>query len=155
MKSQMSIHNINSLQRQIPMQNKMSMQNRLGMQNQKSLQQLANLTKYMKKNPRNNPSWVGKTLTRKILPKPRPGDVLDLTAEDEDVAGCEVCEDDFNWPDENHDCPLKRNKKIKLDTPISNAFEPKKGGLTILKDRILNKSFLTSGKSEKKATVTK
>merc|ERR1719369_2529848 len=171
MKNQISMQNTNSLQNQIAMQNRMSMQNqiamqnRIGMQNQKSYQQLANFTKYMNhkqspslnklnKNPRNNPSWVGKT-PRNILPKPRPGDVLDLTAEDEDVEGCEVCEDDFNWPDENHDCPLKRNKKMKLDTRQSSAVEPKKGGLTILNDKFLNKSIPTIVNSDKKATDAK
>jgi len=174
MKNQISMQNMqnsNSLQNQIAMQNRMSMQNqiamqnRIGMQNQKSYQQLANFTKYMNhkqspslnklnKNPRNNPSWVGKT-PRNILPKPRPGDVLDLTAEDEDVEGCEVCEDDFNWPDENHDCPLKRNKKMKLDTRQSSAVEPKKGGLTILKDKFLNKSIPTIVNSDKKAIDSK
>jgi len=164
MQNRMGMQNQIAMQNRMGMQNQIAMQNRIGMQNQKSYQQLANFTKYMNhkqspslnklnKNPRNNPSWVGKT-PRNILPKPRPGDVLDLTAEDEDV-GCEVCEDDFNWPDENHDCPLKRNKKMKLDTCQSSAVEPKKGGLTILKDKLLNKPIPISLKTDKKATVAK
>merc|ERR1719369_2574505 len=44
---------------------------------------------------------------------------------------------------------------MKLDTRQSSAVELKKGGLTILKDKLLNKSIPTSIKTDKKADVAK
>merc|ERR1719508_97535 len=71
------------------------------------------------------------------LPKsnkmPNPEQVFDLTADDE--PSCDICEDDFNWPDANHACPLKQNKKMKIEHP-TNTTEPKKGGLAMLKEKI-------------------
>jgi len=120
-------------------------------QNQMSTKQLNNFKNYMNQKPNpylmnkrnrnpHNPSWFGNPPTRnqKILPKPSPGEVLDLTVEEEPT--CDICEDDFNWPDENHACPLKQSKKIKLEQP-KNPMVPKKGGLSLLKAKILNKPF--------------
>jgi len=119
-------------------------------QNQMSMKQLENYQKYMSIKPKPNPyqlnkrnrnphspSWFGKTPTRTLMPKPVSGEVLDLTEDDEPK--CDICEDDFNWPDANHACPLKQSKKIKLDKP-SMAPVPMKGGLTLPKEKIFKKS---------------
>merc|ERR1719435_835366 len=121
-------------QNQIGMQNPVGMLNQMGMLNRKSFQQLKNFTKYvrqtpsmnkMNKNP-HNPSWFRKTPTRSILPKQKPGEVFDLTADDEDEIECKVCEDDF-----------------------------KKGGLTLLKEKLLSKSVPVHVKSNEKGPETK
>ena len=67
-----------------------------------------------------NPSWYGKPPNRKIAPRPLVGGkqllkskipfeaTFDLTKDDPDA--CSVCDDDFNWPDENHECKRTRQK---------------------------------------------
>merc|ERR1719347_16438 len=179
MKSQIGNQNQISMKSQIGIQNQVGMINRIGMQNQTTFrngfsmknqfnrqkevsnQQLANFTNYMNrkqvplkqgnKGP-HNPAWFGSTPKRNILPKPKPGEVLDLTADAEEVR-CDVCEDDFNWPDENHDCPLKR-KKMKLDLSQSSTGIPEKGGLKIPKEKIFNKRSTSSMKSNDEVAKT-
>ena len=66
-----------------------------------------------------NPSWYGTQPNRKISPRPLVGKpssrnkipieaTFDLTKDDPDA--CSVCDDDFNWPDENHECKRTRQK---------------------------------------------
>jgi len=134
-------------------------------QNKMNSKQQANFKNYMSQKPNpyllnkrnrnpHSPSWFGNPPTRnqKILPKPSSGEVLDLTV-DEDPT-CEICEDDFNWPDENHACPLKQNKKIKLEE-IKNTTVPKKGGLSLLKEKIFNNSSLEVVRKTVKPTIEK
>ena len=158
MKNQIGMHSPTT-----GMVNQIGMQSRMGIQNRKSNQQLQNYTKYIKqpasinkmnKNP-HNPSWFRKTPARNGLPMQRPGEVFDLTADDEEERRCKVCEDDFNWPDEKHDCPLKSNKKTKLDVTKNNSVDLKKGGLTLLKEKLLNKSIPESVKNNEKGPEVK
>ena len=67
-----------------------------------------------------NPSWYGTPPNRNIAPKPSVGKsgaksknipfeaTFDLTKDDPEA--CSVCDDDFNWPDENHECKRTRQK---------------------------------------------
>jgi len=151
------------MKNQIGMQNPIGMLKQMGMLNRKNFQQLKNFTKYVKQTPSlnkmnknpHNPSWFRKTPTRNILPKPKPGEVFDLTADDDDEIKCKVCEDDFNWPDDNHDCPLQRNKKMKLDMTKRTDVDLEKGGLTLLKEKLLSKSVPASVKSNEKGPESK
>jgi len=166
MKSQIGIQNHVGnrigMQNQTAFRNGFAMKNQFNRQKQMSNQQLANFTNYINrkqvplkkvnKGP-HNPVWFGNTPKRNILPKPSPGEVLDLTTDDDEVR-CEVCEDDFNWPDENHECPLKRKKK-KLDLSQSSTGIPEKGGLTILKEKIFNKRSTSSLKSDDGGAISK
>jgi len=89
-----------------------------------------------------NPSWYGKAPNRKIVPKISTlpfGMTFDLTKDDPDA--CDVCDDDFNWPDENHECkrtlkkqqkvlnsstsPIPDTKKILKELPFKNNKEQK------------------------------
>merc|ERR1719186_2243139 len=118
-------------------------------QNNLDLKQLDNFKNSNKKRPINpylvnkkninpqSPAWFGNlSKTNKM---PNPEQVLDLTADDE--PSCDICEDDFNWPDENHACPLKQNKKMKVEQP-TNPTEPIKGGLAMLKEKIFRSNKL-------------
>ena len=55
-----------------------------------------------------NPSWYGKAPNRKV-PAPTFTMSYDLTKDDDDA--CEVCDDDFNWPDANHKCKKTMKKE--------------------------------------------
>jgi len=137
-----------------------SMLNQMGMLNRKSFQQMKNLAKFVNQTPSihknpHNPSLFRKTPTRNILPKPKPGEVFDLTADDQDEIKCKVCEDDFNWPDDKHDCRLKRNKKMKLDMTKNTDVDLEKGGLTLRKEKLLSKSVPASVKSNEKGLASK
>ena len=60
-----------------------------------------------------NPAWYGKAPNRKIAPKASTlpfGATFDLTKDDPDA--CDVCDDDFNWPDENHQCKRTLKKEL-------------------------------------------
>ena len=80
-----------------------------------------------------NPSWYGGVPNRKLLPKQMmpeipPNMSFDLT---NDPDACEVCDDDFNWPDASHVCKrtLKKqsqsvgavtNKKVLQEIPVKS-----------------------------------
>ena len=59
-----------------------------------------------------HPSWFGKPQNIALRPpvggKPLFEATFDLTKDDPDA--CSVCDDDFNWPDENHECKRTRQK---------------------------------------------
>merc|ERR1712126_145243 len=60
-----------------------------------------------------NPSWFGGVPNRKLLPKQMmpevPSDMsFDLT---NDPDACDVCDDDFNWPDASHVCKRTQKKQ--------------------------------------------
>merc|ERR1719186_727416 len=98
-----------------------------------------------------SPAWFGNLPSRKPNKMPNPEQVLDLTADDEPT--CDICEDDFNWPDENHACPLKQNKKMKLEQ-LTNTNESKKGGLVMLKEKIFKNNKPTPLKIAPKKVVS-
>ena len=109
-----------------------------------------------------NPSWYQSMPNRKIQPKgkmPAPMDMMtfDLTKPDPDA--CEVCDDDFNWPDENHECNKTRknkmsnglnNKKVLQQVQVSdNIFESLKSKGSISKNVSISRPINNRGKDLK------
>ena len=68
-----------------------------------------------------NPSWYGTKPNRKV-PPPAFTMSYDLTKEDE---ACDVCDDDFNWPDANHKCKKTMKKETGVKTPVPIAPKDK------------------------------
>ena len=74
-----------------------------------------------------NFAWYGSKPNRKIIKvqkyqtqQPTFAMSFDLTKDDSEEA-CAVCDDDFNWPDANHVCKRKMNKKgIKVTSSLPN-----------------------------------
>ena len=83
---------------------------------------------------------------------------FDLTKPDPDA--CEVCDDDFNWPDENHECKKTRknkmsndlnNKKVLQQVQVSdNIFESLKSKGSISKNVSISRPINNRGKDLKK-----